>query len=432
MPSSISSAAPSQQPPPQAKRAGSPSFGKDVRLVKPVGKLSRVPSSKTTRLPTATQPPAPRSPPVTPRIPGEDEEKKTEKILSFTSIKVEESKAAQVECIAFTEVDRIIRSSLNVFGKDKGRVLQAMCNFIDGNAVAASSPNLSNGLRQDALTGLMMLFAQKKMHSTPDICYCSLKCLKILLRKLGNRTAMTNKLIDNIVIIMEQPQSEDIATECSNVCLNMCYETDNVEKLIDAGGIAPLHNFLKWDNVLLKTSAAGAIQSICFQEYGRVAVRESSDAIGSLVQLMKSQDPLLLARAVGAIHNISSDRFSIHLVREAGGLPILVDHLRTPNTGIPASAAGALQNMSREVASQAILNENEKVRESLADLLFGNDETAVSCAVGALLNILGDELGPESDSNETRKAFKKMLADSIAMGAVWQACFETMDVQDQC
>ena len=74
----------------------------------------------------------------------------------------------------------------------------------------------------------------------------------------------------------------------------------------------------------------------------------------------------------------------------------------------------------------------EDLKTSVRNVLFGNDETAVSCAVGALLNILGDELGPESDSNETRKAFKKMLADSIAMGAVWQACFETMDVQDQC
>ena len=35
-----------------------------------------------------------------------------------------------------------------------------------------------------------------------------------------------------------------LAMECANVCLNLCYEIDNVELLVDSGGIVPLTYFL--------------------------------------------------------------------------------------------------------------------------------------------------------------------------------------------
>ena len=147
-----------------------------------------------------------------------------------------------------------------------------------------------------------------------------MKTFKILLRKLGNRRAVNQRLVRDLVYIMESCMNGNkdvLAMECANVCLNLCYEIDNVELLVDSGGIVPLTYFLNACNdVKLQASAAGALQSICFQSYGRGAVRDTDNCIHSLVQLMKSNDPVLQARTVGAIHNISSDTFSIHMIKK--------------------------------------------------------------------------------------------------------------------
>jgi hypothetical protein len=331
--------------------------------------------------------------------------------------------------VPYEKVDKTLRCSLNIFDKNykNEKVLELLENFVACNAAAATSPNLKIN-KADNLTGLQIMFARKEIIHHVDVSLCLMKIFKILLRKLSNRKAVTQRLVRDLVHIMENSvgsQKDLLATECANVCLNLCYETDNVELLVDSGGIIPLTLFLNTpNNLALQASAAGALQSICFQSYGRCAVRDASNCIKSLVQLMKSNDPTLQARTVGAIHNISSDTFSIHIIREAGAIDTLISHLQSPIKGVCGSAAGAIQNLSREVACRNIIRKNEKAVESLSDLLFGKDVEAVSCAVGALLNIIGPELGDESATNDKRNSFKKLLSDSVAMGSIWQTLWE--------
>ena len=40
------------------------------------------------------------------------------------------------------------------------------------------------------------------------------------------------------------------------------------------------------------------------------------------------------------------------------------------------------------------------------------------CAAGAILNLLGPELGPETESNEQRQGFKKLLSCALSIGMV--------------
>ena len=54
----------------------------------------------------------------------------------------------------------------------------------------------------------------------------------------------------------------------------------------------------------------------------------------------------------------------------------------------------------------------------LADLLFGDDVQSQVCAAGAILNLLGPELGPENESNEKRQGFKKLLSLAVSIGMV--------------
>ena len=96
-------------------------------------------------------------------------------------------------------------------------------------------------------------------------------------------------------------------------------------------------------------------------------------------------------------------------------MPLLIQLLRVPSAPVCGSAAGALQNLSRESSSR------EEIRElgaviPLSDLLLGEDVQAQVCAAGAILNVLGPDLGPENAGNEQRAAFKKLLSLAITVG----------------
>lgn len=54
----------------------------------------------------------------------------------------------------------------------------------------------------------------------------------------------------------------------------------------------------------------------------------------------------------------------------------------------------------------------------LTDLLFGDDVQSQVCAAGAILNVLGPELGSENESNTNRQAFKKLLTLAVTIGMI--------------
>ena len=51
---------------------------------------------------------------------------------------------------------------------------------------------------------------------------------------------------------------------------------------------------------------------------------------------------------MGALHNLSSDPGTIIVIRKEGGIEQLVELLKDENPVVAGSAAGALQNVSRE------------------------------------------------------------------------------------
>ena len=120
-------------------------------------------------------------------------------------------------------------------------------------------------------------------------------------------------------------------------------------------------------------------------------------------------------RAVGAVHNMSSEPEAIKIVRRLGGIGPLVALLRAPSPAVCGSAAGALQNLSREAAARKEARELGAV-VPLGDLLFGTDVQSQVCAAGAILNILGPELGAEVESNKQRRGLKKLLSLAITLG----------------
>lgn len=172
--------------------------------------------------------------------------------------------------------------------------------------------------------------------------------------------------------------------------LNACYERDNVIMAIKANAVVDLSWLLSSDSEDVVSNATGALQSLSYQDEGRVHIREL-DILDHVFPLLSHWSVKVRTRAVGVIHNMSSDVPSIAVIRTGGAIKELIGLLSAPQVIICGSAAGAIQNLSREQASKDLIMELDGV-PPLTDLLFGADVQTQVCAAGALLNLLGPQL----------------------------------------
>ena len=218
----------------------------------------------------------------------------------------------------------------------------ALQAFVSLNEDASRSPNYqSQG--PDYLDSVVKLLSSDAVKAHDQLLLCVLKMLKILTRKYDNRVRLGEHIVEDLVEVLHQRVSVPCSGEASNVVLNICYERDNVVRLVSAGGVPPLISFAKDDsNADLQANAAGAVQSICFQKEGRTFVREHG-AIEAVLPLLGSANLKVQTRAVGAVHNMSSEPEAIRVIRRLGGVPLLIELLRVPSAPVCGSAAGALQ-----------------------------------------------------------------------------------------
>lgn len=80
---------------------------------------------------------------------------------------------------------------------------------------------------------------------------------------------------------------------------------------------------------------------------------------------------------MGVIHNLSVDIVSIAPIVECQCISALVALLRDPSMEICRAAAGAIQNLSRDIAVRTTMVDSGAV-DYLSDLLFAND---IDCQV---------------------------------------------------
>eukprot|EP01023_Acetabularia_acetabulum_P018389 TRINITY_DN19287_c1_g1_i1.p1 TRINITY_DN19287_c1_g1~~TRINITY_DN19287_c1_g1_i1.p1 ORF type:complete len:341 (-),score=14.82 TRINITY_DN19287_c1_g1_i1:176-1198(-) len=249
-----------------------------------------------------------------------------------------------------------------------------------------------------------------------------LKVLKILCRNDKNRRYVSDEAIRTMILWMthrgKNSVDDEIATESANVLLNLCYQRENVNRCIKCQGLPLLLECLKDESNnrhKLRRSAAGAIQSICFQKKGRVAIR-SINGIRCLVQLIQSSDEVLQMRALGAIHNLSADPASLKILRNLEIIPTSIYMLKNKEDHEALiSVVGILQNISREVASRSIIRE-KRAMNPLLNLIRMGDIRLSGSVVGALLNIVCIE------SQQTRDQYSELLSLYIALNVIIKQC----------
>jgi len=295
------------------------------------------------------------------------------------------------------------------------KLANVLGQFVAANEDASRSTNFASQ-QADDLTEVVELVANPVAMESDDVALRVLKTLKILSRKFENRVRLGELVVPDLVRVLAEERTSAVLGEAANVVLNVCYERENVQRIIGAGGVPPLIALLAKEELDLQANAAGAIQSICFQSEGRSYVREMG-AIPAVLPLLSSPSLKVQTRAVGAVHNISSEPEAIKMIRRLDGIGPLIALLRAPSAAVCGSAAGALQNLSRESSARREIREMGAV-VPLADLLFGDDVQSQVCAAGAILNLLGPDLGPETETNEQRQGFKKLLSIALTIGMV--------------
>lgn len=344
-------------------------------------------------------------------------------------------------------------------------VLGVLRDFVDANEDARTSPNYRSETR-DEMRAVFDLLASPECARDEEVCVYALKFLKIASRKEPNRRAFGRHGVAAVLRPLRDPTSARVAAEASNVILNACYEKENVEHVLECGGAEPLVRLVSHDAEPVRANALGAVQSVCFRKTGRAKVRELGGVAAILEALERSVESgnldartgtgthpsagartLTLTRAAGAAHNVSGDAESIRLFRAAGrrGVPLLVSLLRSDVPEVAGSAAGAIQNLSRERACRRLIRVEGAI-PALGDLLVAGDPVARASAAGALLNILGPELGDDdghkgdarevegsgtmatktkTKTAEGRRALGKLISSALALSAAWEALYES-------
>ncbi len=293
--------------------------------------------------------------------------------------------------------------------------------FVSNNAVPETSANYKSEAVDDLFPLLELVGSVVDNHK---LILSALTTLKILSRKQQNRKTIGPKGFECLTRAIDFVKGvPTLAAECANVILNFCYEKANVEHFLGCNGVPVLAEYLGSENIQVQANTAGALQSISFHEEGRKQLRATRSILPRVIAFLRSSDPKVKARAVGALHNLSSDPETIHVIRKERGIEVLVGLLKDKKTAIAASAAGALQNVSREVASRNLIRESDAVK-FLADLLCSDHLQCQVCAAGALMNVLGPEISQHPHSKQ-RKAFSKLISQCLTLGILYSTIFDT-------
>ncbi|KAG2385461.1 hypothetical protein C9374_003276 [Naegleria lovaniensis] len=242
-----------------------------------------------------------------------------------------------------------------------------------------------------------------------------LKTLRILARKQQNRENISTRLIQTLSRILQEnkDQNMELASEGSNVLLNLCFEARNVSSLTSTNCVPALMDLLsQQENKEVLVAALGALHSISFQEVGKKMLIECN-AIEKLCPLLKENNKKVKKKAIGTIHNLSSELSVVHMINNLQQIPSIIDLLEDTNPSIASSAAGCLQNLSRDDRARDVIQQLEGPAR-LTNLIFSTDNTMGQVSsIGALVNILG----PDAQHDETKKkALKKILGMCLLVG----------------
>jgi len=158
-----------------------------------------------------------------------------------------------------------------------------------------------------------------------------------------------------LVELVKLAKSKDIRVQrnATGALLNMTHTEDNRHQLVNAGAIPLLVSLLNSNDKDVQYYSITAISNIAVDADNRVKLANESRLIQYLIHLMSSPIPKIQCQAALALRNLASDeKFQLEIV-EYGGLPPLLELLKSNSQQIVLAAVACIRNIS-------IHNVNEK------------------------------------------------------------------------
>ena len=114
------------------------------------------------------------------------------------------------------------------------KLAHTLQGFVSANEDASTSANYQADA-PDRLDEIADLLGSPAVQANDDVLLRVLKSIKILSRKLDNRTRLGPLIASDLVAVLNRKSPAPVAGEAANVVLNICYERANVTLIMDAG-----------------------------------------------------------------------------------------------------------------------------------------------------------------------------------------------------
>jgi hypothetical protein len=113
----------------------------------------------------------------------------------------------------------------------RAQLANVLGQFVAANEDASRSTNFASQ-QADDLTEVVELVANPVAMESDDVALRVLKTLKILSRKFENRVRLGELVVPDLVRVLAEERTSAVLGEAANVVLNVCYERENVQRII--------------------------------------------------------------------------------------------------------------------------------------------------------------------------------------------------------
>lgn len=214
-------------------------------------------------------------------------------------------------------------------------------------------------------------------------------CMTNLATHEGNKAKIATSGALVPLINLAKSSDRRVQRNATGALLNMTHSDANRKKLVDAGAIPVLVSLLSTTDPDVQYYCTTALSNIAVDPENRIELAKSEAVvIPSLINLLEPfSTPRVRCQATLALRNLASDLTFQSSIVESGGLPYLLDLLKSHSVNLVLAAVACTRNIS-------IHPENENVivgkgfLPPLVDLLDKFDNEEIQChAVSTLRNI---------------------------------------------
>lgn len=233
-------------------------------------------------------------------------------------------------------------------------------------------------------------------------------------------------------------KSKDMRVQrnATGALLNMTHSDENRQQLVNAGAIPVLVSLLSSTDPDVQYYCTTALSNIAVDPENRKRLAKSEPRLVShLVKLMGSpSSPRVQCQAALALRNLASDvNYQLDIVR-TGGLPYLLELLKSTPTPLVLAAVACIRNISIHPSNERAIVDEGFLRP-LVDLLGKSDNEEIQChTVSTLRNLAAASEHNKLEIVEAgavQKCKERILDAPVSVQSEMTACLAVLALGDE-